>query len=102
MRCPDCKGTGENAKLIPVFLSTRAKTSKLIKLLAFCDRCQGNKKVPNEMAKWIKIGNQMKAKRIRQKITLRKAAQQLKMKSSELSEMERGYIKPDPKIYKVF
>ena len=94
MLCTDCK-----EGLITVYFPIR--DGKLLALAQeiTCLRCNGTCEVPDETPEWIRIGREMKKRRIEKKITLREASINLEILPSQLSEMETGRICPIPEIY---
>ena len=99
MICPECKGEGKIIGLFPRWADDVPKKDRKPYIELECPRCKGKKEVPIEMATWMKEGEIIRNRRIRAKLTLRKACKLLDMDAVVLSEMERGVIKPDLDIY---
>lgn len=59
-----------------------------------CDLCDGTTKISFTKVVWRILGKISKWRRIKARLTLRKAAKILKIEPIELSKMERGVIAP--------
>ena len=64
-----------------------------------CDICKGTGQDKRNLL-WITQGEIMKAWRVEQEITLRGCAKEFEIDPSNLSKMERGLMKPDPRYLK--
>ena len=91
MQCTDCKGTGilhnvhHNMGDMPHFWGDMK-----------CFRCNSVGVVPDEMAQWIKDGQEIRKARLLENMPLWVVAERLGMTSAELSAIENGR-KPMPK-----
>lgn len=65
-----------------------------------CDICEGTGKADRSDL-WEVLGLLMKAWRTEKELTLREAAKEYKVDPSNLSKMERGIMKPNPKYLKM-
>lgn len=91
MECPDCGGGG---KVIGLF-AIRDGGCDLCREFP-CFRCAGSGAVPDETVVWMAAGKAMREDRRSRSNTLRKEAAERRMEASELSDMERGRVKPRP------
>ncbi len=88
IRCTSCDGFGKH-------FSRPIKTDSGIKILEFkCELCNGKGKIKDKKIDWVIKGNKLKEYRLKKNISLRVAAQILRIDASNLSKMERGIIKP--------
>lgn len=83
MVCPDCNGKGQSVALTRGYLR-----------LFVCDRCQGNGNVTDEMAEWVEDGRRLRDMRMVPYRNLGTDAKRRGLGVVELSQMERGVIKP--------
>ena len=96
--CPDCKGSGEIIGLFPVWAENVPKKDRKPVIALDCPRCEGKKKIPEEMLEWIGKGKVLKEKRRNKHLTLRKAARMLHIELLMLYAMENGHVEPSMKI----
>ena len=84
-QCPECGGSG-----------------RLIAwdghVLGECGMCRGFKTIPNHQLEWIAKGRALRERRISRRITLRDMAISAGVDVVDLSQIERGIIKPSSEI----
>jgi hypothetical protein len=95
--CPQCKGIGY---IFPAF-PHKVLSNEEIEFFK-CDMCNGEKNVSRKHLQWIKIGQKLETKRISKRLTLKRASIEAKIDPIILSKMERGCIKPDVSILKMY
>lgn len=83
MQCPDCKGGQTSAALVNGHIRE-----------VLCDRCRATGVVPDEMAQWIEDGQRLRELRKEPYRNLGTEAKRRGLGVVELSQMERGIIKP--------
>lgn len=94
MKCPSCDGKGTQFVFLNKGPDWRDHESGEIE----CDRCQGGGTVPDEMAKWMIRGADMRARRMEAGIPLHEAAIRKGISVAELSAMENGKRRPNAGI----
>lgn len=87
--CVQCSGSGK------IFFRIGASIPYID-----CDMCNGTG-ISERNVLWAAQGMILKGFRIIKEITLREAARRFKIDPSNLSKMERGIIKPNPKYLKM-
>ena len=80
MKCPSCKGIG-------------VITAGFHRIHIFCDICQGEGVLPDEMIYDPEKGKTMKKERIAREETLRRAAFRTGVDVIKISENERGFFR---------
>ena len=93
--CPQCKGEKEVVGIFPVYAEDVPKEKRKPVVKMPCPRCHGSGDVPEEMLEWMKKGKELKQERLDRGVGLRKEAERLGVKSSELSAVEQGRVDPD-------
>lgn len=97
MKCPDC----DNGKTGPPSFvrwspgrkpKTEAEMKQAIEKLCVCHLCDGKGEVPDHTAEWIAQGNAFRELRIRKGLGLRRAADILGVRASEISDAELGKV----------
>ena len=97
MQCPDCKGSGI---IKNVHHNTGYNSRNHYWGDVKCFRCNGVGLVDDEMAQWIKDGQDMRKEREIKRIPFWVMAERLGMTCAELSAIENGR-KPMPKHLRV-
>ena len=90
MNCPDCHGKGYFIGVVHYDLKDGGSYNKFGKIP--CSLCEATGEVPDETQKWIDIGKQMRADRLKRKEVQRVAASRMGLTLKEYSDMERGRI----------
>ena len=85
--CPECMGRGQYSAL--VMFSDGCRPASMP-----CSRCKGDGKVSPAMTDWIAMGGRLRRARQERDLSLREEAARLGISVVELSQMERGAIKP--------
>ena len=88
--CPDCK----DGVIIAFHVSYSNGTGEFGKQLP-CSRCDGRGYIPNHTIPWIEQGKKMREERKSREVTLREEAKRRDISTLELSQMERGIIRPN-------
>ncbi len=93
MICPDCKG---DRQVIASHVSYSNGSSGFNKPF-WCTRCKATGEVPDETAEWIRLGQQLRDFRVNSGNyrNLAAEADRRGITTVELSQMERGVIKPE-------
>lgn len=92
MICPDCDGTRRVIASHVRYGDGSGATNVSLR----CSRCIGKGVVPDEMAEWIRVGQEMRKSRLAIYRTLRQEALRRGMTAMQLSQMEHGKILPIP------
>jgi hypothetical protein len=90
VECADCKGAGEALCFIDGPWGGRAAMTP-------CLRCKGNGAMPPEMLDWIRIGSACRDLRIDRGELTRDVSTRTGLRDTEISAMEMGRTRPDPK-----
>jgi len=90
-KCPDC----ENGVIIAFHVTYTDGTGEFGKKLP-CSRCDGRGYIPTHTLEWIEQGKKMREERRSREVTLRQEAKDRGITMLELSQMERGIIRPIP------
>lgn len=88
MNCPDCTGGVDPVVLVDYADGSGGSGS------VRCFRCNGTNIVSDETVQWIAEGKRIRDDRTARGLLLHAEALRLGLRPSELSRMERGYIKP--------
>lgn len=95
MVCPECKGEGVLVGMFPVYADHVPQEDRKPFIEMQCPRCRGEKAVPDEQARWIARGKELRQARMDTGVTLRVLCQQNDVCPVDRSAMEMGKVDPD-------
>ena len=86
--CPDCKGE----KTIRALVNRGQKGCSMETLS--CPRCKGEGNIPDVCAEWVRVGQHLRADRLRRDKSQREEAHELSLDVTVIGRMEMGIIDP--------
>jgi hypothetical protein len=90
MKCPDCHGKCYFVGIAHYDLIKGKSFNKFVEQP--CSRCDAKGEVPDEMQKWIDIGQRMRVERMKRKEVQRVAANRMGVTIKQYQDMEAGRI----------